>query len=176
MSKTAPAKPDWNVKPTWPNQAGRNAYYGNPRGRNPANPSPTWEKANLVRIVPPYRMTYDGRPVSSIRIHKKCAASLSRIFAAIWEASGKNQSVVDGWGASIFGGTYVYRLTRGGNSLSSHSWGCAIDLDPARNGLGDATPNFAKVPAVLKAFADERWTWGGDWSRPDGMHWQAAFT
>lgn len=158
----------------WPTQSNRTAFYGNPSSRDPAKPSVIWESANLVRITPPFKMTYAGNPVSSIRIHKKCAASLQRVFNAIWEASGKSQAKCDEWGVSIFGGTYNYRLTRGGNKLSSHSWGCAIDLDPARNGFGDATPNFAKIPQVLKAFAAEGWTWGGKWSKPDGMHWQAA--
>lgn len=164
-----------NPKPSWPNQSGCDAYYGNPRGRN-GRPSPAWEAANLTTIKPPYRMTYAGKPISSIRIHKKCAASLERILNAIWMASGKKQSVVNAWGANIYGGAYNYRLMRGGNSLSMHSWGCAIDLDPARNGYGDSTPHFAAVPEVLKAFADEGWEWGGPWSKADGMHFQAART
>lgn len=161
-------------KPNWPSQAGRNAFYGDPRGKDPQKPSAIWERANIVSIVPPYQMTYAGKAIKSIRVHKKVAESLLRVLNAIWLASGKNQARVDFWGASVYGGAYNYRLTRGGNSLSSHSWGCAIDLDPARNGFGDSTPNFAKVPEVLKAFADEGWTWGGKWSKPDGMHWQAA--
>ena len=162
------------AKPAWPNQAGRDAFYGNPRGKDPTKPSAAWEKANLVRITPPFKMTYDGKPVSSLRIHRLCAASLMRVFEAIWVAADRKQEVIDQWGVSIFGGTYNYRLTRGGNTLSSHSWACAIDLDPANNGFGDPTPKFANHPAVLKAFADEGWTWGGRWSKPDGMHWQAA--
>lgn len=158
----------------WPKQSGRDAFYGNPRGRDPSKPSAAWESANLVLIQAPFKMTFDGRPVRGVRIHKKCAESLKRVFNVIWDASGQSQAVIDRWGVSVFGGSYVYRLTRGGNSLSSHSWGCAIDLDPARNGLGDATPNFATIPQVLKAFADEGWTWGGRWQSPDGMHWQAA--
>jgi D-alanyl-D-alanine carboxypeptidase len=55
-----------------------------------------------------------------------------------------------------------------------HSWGCAIDFDSARNSFGDTTPNFALIPQVLDAFASEDWTWGGEWRKPDGMHWQAA--
>jgi hypothetical protein len=84
---------------------------------------------------------------------------------------------------SIFGGVVQYRLMRGGDQLSIHSYGAAIDLDPGRNALHNQTPRFAKFEEVLKAFADEGWTWGGDWNgngssaderRPDGMHWQAT--
>jgi hypothetical protein len=159
----------------WPMQADCNRFYGNPRGTN-GGPSAAWESANLVSVKPPYRMTYAGKPVSGIRIHRKCAESLKRVLARIWDAAGRDQATVDRWGASIYGGAYNYRLMRGGNALSMHSWGCAIDLDPARNGLGDQTPHFANVPEVLEAFAAEGWEWGGDWSRRDGMHWQAAWT
>lgn len=159
----------------WPMQKDCDRFYGNPRGAN-GRPSAKWESENLVSIRPPYRMTYAGRPVSGIRVHKKCAESLKRVLDRIWQAAGNDQATVDRWGASIYGGAYNFRLMRGGNSLSMHSWGCAIDLDPARNGLGDQTPHFANVPEVLAAFAAEGWEWGGDWSRRDGMHWQAAWT
>lgn len=160
---------------SWPLQKDCDRFYGNPRGAN-GKPSAKWESENLVSIRPPYRMTYAGKPITGIRVHKKGAESLKRVLNRIWEAAGKDQATVDRWGASIYGGAYNYRLMRGGNSLSMHSWGCAIDLDPARNGLGDQTPHFANVPEVLDAFAAEGWEWGGDWSRRDGMHWQAAWT
>ncbi len=160
---------------TWPLQKDCDRFYGNPRGAN-GKPSAKWESENLVSVRPPFKMTYAGKPISGIRVHKKCAESLKRVLARIWEAAGKDQATVDRWGVSIYGGAYNYRLMRGGNSLSMHSWGCAIDLDPARNGLGDQTPHFANVPEVLAAFAAEGWEWGGDWSRRDGMHWQAAWT
>jgi hypothetical protein len=64
-----------------------------------------------------------------------------------------------------------------------HAYGCAIDFDAPRNGLGDKTPNFANIPEVLSAFKSEGAIWGGDWNgngdtqderRCDGMHWQFA--
>jgi hypothetical protein len=157
----------------WPNQANRDSFYGDPRGRD-GKPSPSWEANNIIRITPPFQMKFLGKPISGIRVHNKCASSLMRVLDAIWASSGKSQEVIDRWGVSVYGGAYNYRLTRGGNTLSSHSWGCAIDLDPERNGFGDPSPNFANIPEVLRAFEAERWTWGGPWSKPDGMHWQAA--
>lgn len=158
----------------WPLQSECNRFYGNPNKNG--SPDPKWESANLVAIVPPYRMTYAGKPIKTIRVHKKCAESLLRILNRIFELAGHSQATVDAWGASIFGGAYNFRLMRGGVSLSMHSWGCAIDLDPANNGLGDQTPKFDKHPLVMQAFEEEGWEWGGSWSKRDGMHWQAAWT
>ncbi|MEI7507846.1 MAG: M15 family metallopeptidase [Flavobacterium sp.] len=101
---------------------------------------------------------------------------MSRIFDAIWLASDKNQKIIDDWGVSVFSGSYNYRVMRGGNVLSMHAYGCAIDLDAPRNWFHDQNPHFEKVPQVLRAFEDEGWTWGGSWSgrSKDGMHFQAA--
>jgi len=160
---------------TWPLQSQCDAYYGNPRGRN-GRASAQWEKANLVRVAPPFKMQFAGKPITSVSIHKRCADSLAKIFNNIWLASGKNQKIIDDWGVSVFSGSYNYRVMRGGNVLSMHAYGCAIDLDAPRNGFHDPTPHFAQVPQVLKAFEDEGWTWGGSWSgrSKDGMHFQAA--
>lgn len=176
---------------SWPLQANRNAYYG-----NPALPSgkldPKWEAANLVRVEFPWRavLAWDTKvTVKSARIHRLCAPSLERVLAAIWEAAqrvgggskglattpGSAQAVIEHWGMHLYGGGFEFRPVRGGKTLSSHSWGCAIDFDPVRNSYGDTTPNFANVPEVLAAFAAEGWVWGGPWRpKADGMHWQAA--
>ena len=163
------------MKQNWPRQSECNTFYGNPRGSN-GRPSAKWESENLCYIEPPFKMTYDSRPVRKIRVHKKCSESLLRVFNQIWDSSGKSQKTIDNWGVSIYGGAYNYRLMRGGSQLSMHSWGCAIDLDPGRNGFHDTTPNFLNHPEVIKAFEDEGWVWGGRWSGRscDGMHFQAA--
>ena len=161
----------------WPVQAHCDAFYGNPRGGG-GEASGKWVTENLTHIHPPFVMTYDGQPVKTIVIHKKCAASLLRVLNAIWEAAGRDQATANRWGVSIYAGSYVYRVKRGSSSLSMHAYGCAIDLDPARNGFHDQTPNFAAHPEVIKAFEDEGWEWGGRWHGRscDGMHFQAAWT
>lgn len=95
----------------WPLQSKCDEFYGNPRGRN-GGPSAAWESANIVRITPPFKMTYAGKPITSIRIHKNCAASLMRIFNRLWEESGHSQKKLDETGVTIFGGSYNYRLMR----------------------------------------------------------------
>lgn len=162
---------------TWPSQSevlSNRSVYGDPRGKDRTRMSPAWEAANITTIVPPFRMTYAGTPIKRIRVHKHCAASLGRVLQGLSDAAKGEQKILDHWGVSIFGGVVMYRLMRGGERLSIHSYGAAIDLDPARNGLGDQTPRFANFPEVLKAFAREGWMWGGEWARADGMHWQAT--
>lgn len=156
----------------WPSQSNVSSFYGKPDG------TATWEAANLVSIIPPFRVTYDGKPVRSIRIHRKCAASLRRVYASIWEAYDHDQTALDETGFTKFGGSYNFRKKRGGNSLSMHSYGCAVDHDPAANAMGNPSPSFATHPLILAAFAREGWEWGGDWTGKsrDGMHWQAATT
>jgi len=165
------------VSQVWPKQTDRSAFYGIPYTDN-FKLDPYWEAANLVRVPFPWRavLAWDvTTPVKSARMHRLCAPSLVAAFAAIWAAAKQDQATIEAWGMHLYGGGFEFRPVRGGKALSSHSWGCAIDFDPARNGYGDTTPNFANVPAVLDAFAAEGWTWGGPWRpKADGMHFQAA--
>ena len=158
--------------------------YGDPRRKgNAALPSPAWESSQLVLVKPPFTMTYAGQPIRGLRFHKAAAPHFVRLFDLLFSAAAGRQSVLDQWGVSITGGSYNYRLMRGLNVLSMHSFGCALDLDPARNGLGDSTPRFATFPEVIKAFRASGLCWGGDWDgdgqtsdqrRHDGMHLQAT--
>lgn len=176
------------AKPTpaaWPKQSQCDAFYGNPRGKN-GSYSQVWALANLTYIKPPFEMRIAWAPytrITKIRIHKKCAASLSRVLDDIWQSAGRDQKKIEEWGADKFGGSFNYRLMRGGASLSMHSWGCALDLDPARNGLGNYKPVLTPNHPVALAFKKEGWVHGADWngdgrmtdqSRPDAMHFQAA--
>jgi hypothetical protein len=55
--------------------------------------------------------------------------------------------------------------------LSLHSWGLAIDVNAAWNGLGKG-PQLS--PAFVKCFTDAGFTWGGTFKRKDGMHMELA--
>jgi hypothetical protein len=70
-----------------------------------------------------------------------------------------------------FDGCFNIRKQRGAASQSLHSWGIAIDVNAAWNGLG-------KVPQLtdgfVKCFTDAGFDWGGTWKRLDGMHFQLA--
>lgn len=66
-------------------------------------------------------------------------------------------------------GCFNIRNKRGLNSQSLHSWGIAVDVNAAWNGLN-------KVPTLsagfVKCFTDAGFDWGGTWTRKDGMHFQ----
>lgn len=66
-----------------------------------------------------------------------------------------------------FDGCFNIRAVRGNNSLSSHAYGLAIDLNAKENGLG-AVPKLSA--AFVKCFTDQGFDWGGNFSRKDGMH------
>ena len=71
-----------------------------------------------------------------------------------------------------YGGVHQCREVRGTSSkVSTHSWGIGCDLNARQNPLG-ARP---RMPGQIVAiFADHGFTWGGTFSRPDGMHFQYA--
>ena len=66
-------------------------------------------------------------------------------------------------------GCFNVRKKRGLKSLSLHSWGIAIDVNAAWNGLGKEPTMSARL---VKCFTDCGFEWGGNWSRKDGMHFQ----
>lgn len=159
----------------WPKQSEVNEFYGNPRGSGYYHASSSWQKENLVFVTPPFQMTYEGKLIKGFQFHKKCSEALLQALKNIQTSAGNDYDKLKYWKVTDFCGSYVYRLMRGGNSLSMHAYGIAIDLDAANNGFYDKTPRFAQFPEVIKAFDDVGATWGGRWTRAtDGMHWQFA--
>lgn len=159
----------------WPKDtlAAKIAFYGDPRGAN--GESPTWRKRVETRIIPPWQMSYAGKPIKSIAIHAKCAKALSEALAAI-RARFSDRDIAR-YHLYEFGGTFAYRLIRGSaTNLSNHSWGIAIDLAPSLNELGDV--RFGDEPnefplGVVKCFADVGARWGGNYhGRRDPMHFE----
>ncbi len=75
---------------------------------------------------------------------------------------------------------YNCRKISGSNRLSLHSAGIAIDIDPKQNPFtkGDPYSGWLKKHHVDAALAIRNgagrrvWAWGGNWSKPDRMHFQ----
>jgi len=75
------------------------------------------------------------------------------------------------------GGTYNPRNIAGTAHASAHTWGIAIDLDPA---FADYWRNMPPPPkwknripqAIVDAFESEGFVWGGRWFHYDTMHFE----
>lgn len=68
-------------------------------------------------------------------------------------------------------GCFNIRKKRGLNSQSLHSWGLAVDVNAAWNGLGKEP---VLSPGFVKCFTDADFEWGGTWKRLDGMHFELS--
>lgn len=151
----------------WPHDdtASKNAFYGDFH-------SPGWQALNLVHIVPPFHMFYAKQPLAhGILVHKKIVPALTLVFAEIWDKCGHNQAEVDKTGASDFGGCFNIRNISGSNNYSNHSWACAIDLDPSRNGFNTGHGHMAQI--IIDAFDRQGALWGGRYKgRTDPMHYE----
>jgi len=66
-------------------------------------------------------------------------------------------------------GCFNIRNKRSGGTPSLHSWGVAVDVNAAWNRF-HAPPTLSE--RFVGCFVDAGFDWGGDWSRPDGMHFQ----
>lgn len=114
---------------TWPTQAqvrSGKSVFGQPGSHN------------LVRIVPPYPVYYDGAPVSRLAVHKAVADAVQSALQAVLDHYGWER--IHALGLDIFGGCYNYRQTTGGGSLSMHAWGIALDWMPDGNEYSKGAP------------------------------------
>ena len=113
-------------------------------------------------------------PVPGTLIKLRCAEKVAPLlvgFAAEFHNLIEPLDVgsLDDWG-------YAYRDVRGvPGKLSNHASGTAIDLNASRHPLKSInTFEPAKVP-MLKALCKKyALTWGGEWTRPDPMHYEVS--
>lgn len=75
-------------------------------------------------------------------------------------------------------GVFNIRKKKSGLSPSLHSWGLAIDVNSFDNQFGKTYEQLIKEgrcpfsDKFLQCFRDAGFDCGGDWSRPDRMHFQ----
>lgn len=157
-------------KAPWPRQYGIPAFYGE-----------VGESQTLVPLPFAMKLAWDKRhKVTRISLHQKVAASATRVFEKI--AATYSEKEREALGLDLFGGSLNVRKMRGGSAWSMHSWGIAIDFDPARNGLNSKAepgPNHARLadPDAIpfwEAWEAEGWLSLGRARDFDWMHVQAA--
>jgi hypothetical protein len=69
--------------------------------------------------------------------------------------------------------SYFNRRVRGANVKSNHAFGLAVDINALANPVGTA----GDMPQeVVRQWEAEGGEWGGDWNRPDPMHFETHLT
>ena len=92
----------------------------------------------LVNIVPPYTLYYEGKAVKTIRVHRLIAGRVEAALRAVLEHYG--QEAISRLGLDVYSGSYNYRSTSTGSSLSMHAWGIALDFDAEHNSYATKQP------------------------------------
>ena len=130
-------------------------------------------EAGLVMVDVMVRTEPNG-PLKSIKcqIQRHVADS----FKSAVEEISQNPTV-----AFIWGGSYCFRGMNNGSSnpkASIHSLGLAFDVNVSYNPYArDSYPDDAfrmrtDNHPIVKAFKRQGWVWGGNWERPDYMHFE----
>jgi hypothetical protein len=147
----------------WPHQSECQDFYGQP-GR-----------VELVKLIPPYPLFYDEKPISFFYIHHKCRDSAMRVLTAVKNIYGDR---IHALGLDRYDGCYNPRKMRGGNAWSMHAYGCAIDFDASHNQFREdhRTARFARpeYKEWMDAWEVEGWVSLGRARDFDWMHFQAA--
>ena len=136
-------------------------------------------KGYLVTIKLPFpmRLAWDLKnKVTKITCHKLAADKLMAIFNDLLAHYGYDEIVR--LGIDLYGGCFNYRAMRGGSEWSLHSWGIAIDFDPARNQLKESkkTARFARpeYKPMIDIFYKHGFESLGREKDYDWMHFQIA--
>lgn len=144
-------------------------FYGDPSGfiRDDGTVSPLWER-RMVKVELPHSLPLGWRVNGETRIVTHCrvneaVAGVTQALLRAWDQEGL-------WDHFLtFDGAYTWRAKRDSHQLSMHAYGGAIDFNALTNQLG-TVGNMS--PAVVRIAQGRGWTWGGEWSRPDPMHFQ----
>jgi len=146
--------------------------YGNPDSNGDFLLDTSWVDHNLAVFDLPFPMRLSWAPLRIARrfqAHKTVGLVMVDALREIRDYKGWQYLQDNDY--DFYGGCFNFRLMRGINKLSAHAWGIAFDINPHLGPLGEPSyqPEF-----VVQAFARRRFVWGGEWARPDGMHFQAC--
>jgi hypothetical protein len=117
---------------------------------------PGWVQRNIVKVDLPV--------LGTVRCHRIMIDQLAAALQEIQQA-GLADLITD------YAGCYVPRhmLWNPAKPISRHAWGLAFDINVPANGYG-AAPTLD--PRIVEVFRRWGFKWGGDFSTPDGMHFE----
>ncbi|MFZ9042870.1 MAG: M15 family metallopeptidase [Ilumatobacteraceae bacterium] len=124
---------------------------------------PTWIETYLT----------DGRvlldPVIQVRAqcHREVVGDLSAALADV--AAAGLAAEIDVVNTNTFGGCFVPRYSRDSGYLSRHTYGMAFDTNTVSNCLGCRPVMNCRI---VRIFREHGFAWGGNFRRPDGMHFE----
>lgn len=148
----------------------------------------------LTMLHTPYSLTIawdTTKSVNRFQIHRLAEPSMTKIMNELLSTYGEKD--IKKLGIDLFGGCYNNRPMRGTEQrhealmkagrkeeacqfLSTHAWGLAIDLDPARNSLKETskTARFARpeYKAMIDIFYKHGWYSLGVEKNYDWQHFQ----
>ena len=110
------------------------------------------------------------------RFHEKALPALERVVVRLEAALKDNPKWLPFF--TDIGGTWQWRTIARSKSLSTHSWGIAIDLNVERGYYWRNEPEAKRVwknsvpQAIVDAFEAEGFIWGGRWFHYDTMHFE----
>ena len=135
----------------------------------------TWENENIVTVaLPQLRQALGPSAPAGMRFHRLAAEQLKGLWAD-WEQANLLDRI------SSFDGAFVPRFIRGSTTiLSNHAFGSAFDINAQTNPLG-VRPPLVGQPGCVRELVPLAHKWGFFWgghfgSRPDGMHFEIAFS
>ena len=163
--------------------------FGNPVNAN-GRLNEAWEGQNIRRVPPPngWQLYYQDDAVGPVmvsgsRIHRLLSDSFTAALDEIWDGAAAiignapGDDAVRAWlhanRLDLHGGGFNFRPKVGGNELSLHSFGIAIDWDPNHNPR--QRPMRKTLPDWWYAvWARHGWIDGRHFATPDPMHVQFA--
>ena len=164
------------------------AMFGNPANSN-GTLNEAWEGANIRKVPPPdgWQLFYHGDSglvkVSGIRMHRLLRDSFVAVLDEVWEhardeiGGAATDDQIRAWlhqrRLDRHGGGFNFRKITAGSKLSLHSYGIAIDWDPANN------PRKKPLTKTLPdwwfdIWKKHGWSDGRHFPTPDPMHVQFA--
>jgi len=126
---------------------------------------PKWVASNIVVVSTRY---------GNLRFHVKAANQLKNALNEVYE---KDPKLIDKADLFSSGGTFVprHKMYDPHRSLSSHSWGIAIDVNVmhGKGGQMNIGKNSYQPASLVDIMKKWGFCWGGDWEgMKDGMHFE----